>query len=71
MATVAGWIDLESFQKDVLQSNKILVAGKTLEEWLGVNKQARVNVVRPAATQNAELLSKPTRLMRRSQLNLS
>ncbi len=28
-------IDLESFKKDVLQSNKILIAGKTLEEWLG------------------------------------
>lgn len=28
-------IDPENFQKDVLQSNKILIAGKTLEEWLG------------------------------------
>jgi hypothetical protein len=28
-------IDLETFKKDVLQSNKILIAGKTLEEWLG------------------------------------
>lgn len=28
-------IDPESFKKDVLQSNKILIAGKTLEEWLG------------------------------------
>ncbi len=28
-------IDPETFRKDVLQSNKILVAGKTLEEWLG------------------------------------
>ena len=28
-------IDSESFKKDVLQSNKILIAGKTLEEWLG------------------------------------
>ncbi len=28
-------IDPESFKKDALQSNKILVAGKTLEEWLG------------------------------------
>lgn len=28
-------IDPESFRKDVLQSNKILIAGKTLEEWLG------------------------------------
>jgi len=28
-------IDPASFQKDVLQSNKILIAGKTLEEWLG------------------------------------
>lgn len=25
----------ETFMKDVLQSNKILIAGKTLEEWLG------------------------------------
>jgi len=25
----------EKFKKDVLQSNKILIAGKTLEEWLG------------------------------------
>ncbi len=28
-------IDPESFKKDVLQSNKILIAGKTLEKWLG------------------------------------
>jgi hypothetical protein len=28
-------IDPASFKKDVLQSNKILIAGKTLEEWLG------------------------------------
>ncbi len=28
-------IDPESFKKDVLQSNKILIAEKTLEEWLG------------------------------------
>lgn len=28
-------IDHESFKKDVLQSNKIRIAGKTLEEWLG------------------------------------
>ncbi len=28
-------IDPESFKKDALQSNKILIAGKTLEEWLG------------------------------------
>jgi len=28
-------IDPENFKKDVLQSNKILIAGKTLEEWLG------------------------------------
>jgi hypothetical protein len=28
-------IDPESFKKDVLQSNRILIAGKTLEEWLG------------------------------------
>ena len=28
-------IDSESFKKDTLQSNKILIAGKTLEEWLG------------------------------------
>lgn len=28
-------IDLVSFKKDALQSNKILVEGKTLEGWLG------------------------------------
>ncbi len=28
-------IDPASFKKDVLQSNKILIAEKTLEEWLG------------------------------------
>jgi len=28
-------IDPESFKKDALESNKILIAGKTLEEWLG------------------------------------
>ncbi len=28
-------IDPVSFKKDVLQSNKVLIAGKTLEEWLG------------------------------------
>lgn len=28
-------IDPETFKTDVLQSNKILIAGKTLEEWLG------------------------------------
>lgn len=28
-------IEPETFMKDVLQSNKILIAGKTLEEWLG------------------------------------
>ena len=28
-------IDPESFKKDVLQSNKIVIAGKTIEEWLG------------------------------------
>lgn len=28
-------IDPATFKKDVLQSNKILIAGKTLEEWLG------------------------------------
>lgn len=28
-------IDTERFKKDVLQSNRILIAGKTLEEWLG------------------------------------
>ena len=28
-------IDPESFKRDALQSNKILIAGKTLEEWLG------------------------------------
>ncbi|MFZ3121950.1 MAG: DUF2703 domain-containing protein [Thermodesulfovibrionales bacterium] len=28
-------IDPERFKKDVLQSNKILIARKTLEEWLG------------------------------------
>jgi hypothetical protein len=27
-------IDPVSFKKDVLQSNKILIAGKTLEEWV-------------------------------------
>jgi len=27
-------IDPERFKKDVLQSNKILIAGKTLEDWL-------------------------------------
>ncbi len=28
-------IDQETFRKDALQSNRILIAGKTLEEWLG------------------------------------
>ncbi|MDH4164116.1 MAG: DUF2703 domain-containing protein [Nitrospirota bacterium] len=28
-------IDPETFKKDALQSNKILISGKTLEEWLG------------------------------------
>ncbi|MDA8423134.1 MAG: DUF2703 domain-containing protein [Nitrospiraceae bacterium] len=28
-------INPETFKKDALQSNKILIAGKTLEEWLG------------------------------------
>jgi len=28
-------IDPDSFKKDVLQSNKILIAGKLMEEWLG------------------------------------
>ncbi len=28
-------IDPETFKKDVLQSNRILIAGKILEEWLG------------------------------------
>ncbi len=28
-------IDPETFKKDALQSNKILIAGKTLEGWLG------------------------------------
>lgn len=28
-------IDPERFKKDVLESNKILIAGKTLEAWLG------------------------------------
>ncbi len=28
-------IDPESFKKDVLGSNKIVIAGKTLEDWLG------------------------------------
>ncbi len=28
-------LDSETFKKDVMQSNKILIAGKTLEEWLG------------------------------------
>jgi DNA repair exonuclease SbcCD ATPase subunit len=27
-------VDLERFKKNVLQSNKILIAGKTLEKWL-------------------------------------
>ncbi len=30
-------IDPSSFKRDVLQSNKILIAGKTLEEWLGAD----------------------------------
>lgn len=28
-------IDRDAFKKDALQSNKITIAGKTLEEWLG------------------------------------
>ncbi len=28
-------VEPEAFMKDVSQSNKILIAGKTLEEWLG------------------------------------
>jgi len=28
-------IDPKTFKKDVLQSNKIMIAGKSLEEWLG------------------------------------
>lgn len=28
-------IDPETFKNDVLQSNKIMIAGKSLEEWLG------------------------------------
>ncbi len=28
-------IDPETFKKDVLQSNRILIAGKTLEYWIG------------------------------------
>ncbi len=28
-------IDPETFKKDALQSNKIVIAGKTLEDWLG------------------------------------
>ena len=28
-------IDPETFMKDVIQSNQILIAGKTLEDWLG------------------------------------
>ena len=28
-------IDLDNFKKDTLQSNKILIAGKAMEEWLG------------------------------------
>lgn len=28
-------IDPETFKKDTLQSNRILIAGKTLEDWLG------------------------------------
>jgi len=35
VSLVKKGIDPESFKKDVLQSNKILIAGKTLEEWLG------------------------------------
>jgi hypothetical protein len=31
-------IDPETFKKDPLQSNKILIAGKTLEEWLGATR---------------------------------
>jgi len=30
-------IDLETFHKDAIQSNKILIAGRTLEEWLGAS----------------------------------
>lgn len=32
-------IDPETFKKDALQSNKIIIAGKTLEEWLGGNNR--------------------------------
>lgn len=28
-------MDAETFKKDALQSNKIMIEGKTLEEWLG------------------------------------
>lgn len=28
-------VDAENFKKDALQSNKILIAGRSLEEWLG------------------------------------
>ena len=35
VSLVKKGIDPESFKKDVLQSNKILIVGKTLEEWLG------------------------------------
>ena len=35
VSLVKKGIDPESFKKDVLQSNKILIAGKKLEEWLG------------------------------------
>ena len=35
VSVVKKAIDPETFRKDALQSNKILIAGKTLEEWLG------------------------------------
>lgn len=35
VSLVKKGIDPESFKKDVLQSNKILIAGTALEEWLG------------------------------------
>jgi hypothetical protein len=35
VSLVKNAIDPSSFKKDALQSNKILIAGRTLEEWLG------------------------------------
>jgi hypothetical protein len=61
-------IDPERFKKDVLQSNKILIAGKRLKNGLR-RKPARANAVKHAATLNVELLSTPTRPMKRSHLS--